>query len=165
MADDADSLTSFILVIALWAGAIVAMALVCSLVGRLLAQKHRQQLEARLRGLTCLQLSTFGHDSGRGLVTSSDLVTGSAVFAVDYLQQLIATVRFLIGGRIPAYEHLIRRARDEALMRLREAAHKQGAGSVVNVRFETSRVSLWTNPSCIEILAFGTAIVFRETPS
>tara|TARA_B100000683_G_scaffold104148_1_gene102805 strand:- start:118 stop:615 length:498 start_codon:yes stop_codon:yes gene_type:complete len=165
MAEDTDSLTNFVSLFALWSGAVVVMACVCSGIGRLLAKKHRQQLEARLRGLSCLELSTLGSVSGSGTVRSSDLVTGSAVFAADYLQQLIATVRFLIGGRIPAYEHLIRTARQEALVRLREIADKRGASIVVNVRFETSRVSLWTNPGCIEILAFGTAVVFNETTS
>ena len=165
MAGDTDSLTSFLPLFALWAGAVVGMACVCSSIGRLLAKKHRQQLEARLRGLGSLELSTLGHVSGNGTVRSSDLVTGSAVFAADYLQQLIATVRFLIGGRIPAYEHLIQTAREEALVRLREMADERGAGMVLNVRFETSRVSLWTNPGCIEILAFGTAVVFNETTS
>ena len=66
---------------------------------------------------------------------------------------------------LASYEHLIQTAREEALVRLREMADERGAGMVLNVRFETSRVSLWTNPGCIEILAFGTAVVFNETTS
>ena len=163
MVDVTGGIEGFVASLLFWLGTVVATALFCSLVGRFLASRHRRFLQVRLAELTSVTATTHQKPRFKSPVHSAELVTGSAVFAVDYLQQLLALIRLLVGGRIPAYERLIRTTRDEALVRLRERAQARGAEMVINVRFETSRVSLWTNPGCIEILAFGTAVAFSES--
>jgi len=145
----------------LWLGSVAGLAIVCSLIGRLLERRHVGQLRARSADVERIETTNLSFRAASESVHSSQLIIGSAVFTVDYLQKLIALVLMLFGGRIRAYERLLRRARSEAFIRLREEATACGADCVINVRFETSTVSLLSNPGCIEILSYGTALVLK----
>lgn len=89
------------------------------------------------------------------------MVTGSVVVSVDYFKTVVAALRNLVGGNISAYESLIDRARREALLRMQSQAQTMGGAMVVNVKFETSRVSGNADKSIgsVEVLAYGTALI------
>ena len=102
-------------------------------------------------------------------VTGSGLVTGSVVISVDYFKRFLAGLRMLFGGRVKSYESILDRARREALLRLKEAAHAEGYAAVVNVRIETSRMASAARNgqgvAGLEILAFGTGVVLAQPPA
>ncbi|MFK7733426.1 MAG: YbjQ family protein, partial [Pseudomonadales bacterium] len=89
------------------------------------------------------------------------LVTGSVVVSVDYFKTVVAALRNLVGGNISAYESLIDRARREALLRMQAQADAMGSAMIINVKFETSRVSGNADKSIgsVEVLAYGTALL------
>jgi uncharacterized protein YbjQ (UPF0145 family) len=93
------------------------------------------------------------------------LVTGNVVISVDYFKVVIAGLRKLIGGRISSYESLFDRARREAILRLQAHAQELGSNSVINMKFETSRISgnAGQGIGSIEVLAYGTALVATES--
>ncbi len=146
----------------IWLASIIAFAVICSFIGRILEARHLAALKERGKALEKIETMNLETLFSKREVASSHLVMGSAVFSVDYLQKAIAFLLIILGGRIRAYERLLKRARDEAFVRLQEQAASRGADCVINVRFETSTVSLRTNPGCIEILSYGTALVFRS---
>ena len=89
------------------------------------------------------------------------LVAGNVVISVDYFKRFIAGLRNLLGGRITSYESLLDRARREALLRMKEEAHKLGAEMVFNIKLETSGIHQGGRNSIgsVEVLAYGTALI------
>ncbi|MCR9106456.1 MAG: YbjQ family protein [Gammaproteobacteria bacterium] len=92
------------------------------------------------------------------------LVCGNVVVSVDYFKTVAAALRGLIGGNLTAYESLLDRARREAILRLQSAAAELGAEVVINLKFETSRVSgtAGRGLGSVEVLAYGTALTPRR---
>ncbi len=89
------------------------------------------------------------------------LVCGNVVISVDYFKTVVAGLRNLVGGNINAYETLLDRARREAILRMQQQALECGARAVINMKFETSRISGQAGKAIgsIEVLAYGTAMV------
>lgn len=94
---------------------------------------------------------------------TTQLVRGSVVISADYFKRFIATLRMLIGGRLNTYESLMDRARREAILRMREQAKELGATQIFNVKLETMAIGgrRPNGVACLEVLAYGTAIVPR----
>ncbi|MEZ5581949.1 MAG: heavy metal-binding domain-containing protein [Candidatus Competibacteraceae bacterium] len=68
------------------------------------------------------------------------LVAGNVVISVDYFKRFITALRNLIGGRVTSYESLLDRGRREAILRMKESAHRKGAEAVFNVKLENGVV-------------------------
>lgn len=90
-----------------------------------------------------------------------ELVGGNVVISIDYFKRIAAGLRGLIGGRVSAYETLVERARREAILRMKEIAHKKGASMIINVRLETASISKGKKQQVgsVEVYAYGTAII------
>ena len=90
-----------------------------------------------------------------------ELVGGNVVISIDYFKRIAAGLRGLIGGRVSAYETLVERARREAILRMKESAHKKGASMIINVRLETASISKGKKQliGSVEVYAYGTAII------
>ncbi len=69
----------------------------------------------------------------------------------------LASVKSVFGGKIGAYASELKKAKDEALMLLKEEAAKMGANAVVGVDFETSDLL----GDLIMVSAHGTAVVIE----
>lgn len=96
--------------------------------------------------------------------SATQLVSGSVVISADYFKRFVAGLRMLIGGRLNTYESLLDRARREAILRMREEARTLGATQIFNVKLETMSIG-GRSPnsiSCLEVLAYGTAIIPRS---
>lgn len=129
--------------------------------GRRAERKHYDSIRARedaLRHVLVLNERLpppgFAH-------CDATLVCGNVVVSVDYFKTVVAGLRNLVGGHISAYESLLDRARREAILRMQERAEALGAQAVINMKFETSRVSGNAGQAIgsVEVLAYGTALV------
>ena len=89
------------------------------------------------------------------------LVMGSVVISSDYFKTFLASIRGFFGGRLTPYESLLDRARREAIIRMKEAAHRNGFNAIFNVRFETANlkgnIPQKGQLMCAEFIAYGTA--------
>ena len=124
-------------------------------------KKHYVSILEREKSL--LQLPTVTGRKGyeEGNVAGAEMVLGNAVISVDYFKRILASLRNIFGGTIRSYETLIDRARREAILRMKESA-PEGTEIIVNVRVETSTIgknSHKKSVSCVEALAYGTALV------
>ena len=92
------------------------------------------------------------------------LVYGNVVISIDYFKQVVAALRNLVGGRVTSFESLLDRARREAILRMKEKAHGEGAGSIFNVKIETSSISRGQKGQIgsVEVLAYGTAVISTD---
>ena len=90
----------------------------------------------------------------------SALVSGSVVISEDFFKGTLASLYSFFGGRLRSYESLLDRARREAVLRMKLQAKEQGAGMIINVKFQTFAIG-GRNPNSItgvEMLAYGTAL-------
>ena len=95
-------------------------------------------------------------------IESAELVVGSAVISVDFFKQFVATLRKIFGGTVHSYETLLDRARREAILRMKEMAGD--AVVIVNLRIEAASIGKKArkgNVSCVEAVAYGTALRLR----
>ena len=93
------------------------------------------------------------------MITSAELVYGSAVISIDYFKRFTASLRNIFGGTVKSYESLVDRARREALLRMKEMAGNSQI--IINVRIETSTIGRNANKKgvgCLEAIAYGTAL-------
>lgn len=132
--------------------------------GSWVERKHYTSIENREAETLAMPIVTGrnGYDSEQ--VKVGTLVQGSAVISVDYFKRILASLRNIFGGTIRSYETLIDRARREAILRMKESA-PEGTEIIVNVRVETSTVgknSHKKSVSCVEALAYGTAMVISK---
>ena len=65
----------------------------------------------------------------------------------------------IFGGEITTYTELLNEAREEALLRLRDAAVAEGASGVVAVRISTTSLP----GGASELLAYGTAVELQKS--
>jgi len=134
--------------------------------GSMIERKHFRDIRKREdenHGFPVVSFDTMPDDWN---VSDSTMVSGNIVVSLDYFKRVIAGLRGLVGGRIKTYEPLLERARREALLRMTEAARKQGYDAIFNVRLETSRLANARGDgkgiAGVEMLAFGTAVKFAS---
>lgn len=135
--------------------------------GKLAEGRHYRSILAREEMLLRIPATSCKKPMGNTLpVGHAELVYGHVVISVDYFKQLLASLRNFFGGTIQSYETLLDRARREAVLRLKESCPT--ANEILNLRIETSSISKGNSGDrvgSVEVLAYGTAIYYREVSS
>lgn len=96
--------------------------------------------------------------TGKEIEEVLGLVRGNTIRARHVGNDIMASLRNIVGGEVKEYTKMISETREEALKRMVEEARKLGADAVINVRFTTSQVM----NGAAEILAYGTAVKLKE---
>ena len=78
-------------------------------------------------------LTTTPTIEGRGITAYHGVVTGEAIIGANFLKDMFAAIRDIVGGRAGAYEKTLRSARETAFAELSEAAQALGANAVVGI--------------------------------
>jgi uncharacterized protein YbjQ (UPF0145 family) len=143
---------------------IFALLLLVGLVfGRAAEARHFRELARREGELAGVLVFNERFPPKNRPFREATLVVGSVVVAEDYFKRAAAALRGLVGGRVTAYESLMDRGRREAILRMKEAAHRRGARFVFNVRLETASLSEANARGrpmfSAEFIAYGTALV------
>ncbi|MFV8819425.1 YbjQ family protein [Haliea sp. E17] len=142
-------------------GIFFALLLAGYLFGRRAESRHYREIREREDQLRHLLVLAERFPPEGMLRHQSQLVNGSVVISVDYFKTVVAGLRNLVGGNVSAYETLLDRARREAILRMQEQADSLGAQAVINMKFETARVSgnAAQGLGSVEVLAYGTALI------
>lgn len=134
--------------------------------GTWVEKRHYASIVRRESQLLGLPVVTGSEVFANRAIEGARLVTGSVVISIDYFKRLLAILRNIFGGPVKSYESLIDRARREAILRMKEAAHTQGADIVVNLRLETAAIGRSANQKrqigSVEAIAYGTALRYRK---
>ncbi len=85
------------------------------------------------------------------------IVTGEVIVGANLFRDLFASVRDIVGGRSGAYEDVMARARQEALLEMQAEAAKLGANAVIGVDLDYE--VLGANGSMLMVSCSGTAVV------
>lgn len=92
---------------------------------------------------------------GKRIVKTLGLVQGNTVRARHIGDDVIATLKTVVGGEIEEYVKMLAQSREESLGRMQEDAERLGANAVVGLRFTTSSIMR----GAAELFAYGTAVV------
>lgn len=132
--------------------------------GVITEKKHFRSIQERESALLRLPAVTLKRVEDGANIAQSRLAVGSVVVSVDYFKRFLAGLRNLFGGEVRSYSPLLDRARREAILRMKEQAPE--ADMIINVRLETSSISgdsrAQQRLACVEVLAYGTAIILRR---
>lgn len=78
-------------------------------------------------------LTTTPSVEGHPITAYHGVVTGEAIIGANFLKDMFAAIRDIVGGRAGAYEKTLRSARETAFAELSEAAQALGANAVVGI--------------------------------
>ena len=101
-------------------------------------------------------ITTTDFVPGKDIAQVLGVARGSSVRARHIGNDIMATLKNIVGGEIEEYTKLQADSREQALERLKEDAEKLNADAVINIRMTTSMVS----QGAAEILYYATAVKF-----
>jgi len=139
---------------------IFLLLIVTYFIGTYLEKKHYASLIEREKKLNNLPAISLKKPPSEGDF-QQQLVLGSVTISVDYFKRFLAGLHNIFGGRLTSYESLLDRARREALLRMKEAALKQNATLILNIKYETASIYKGRGNAIgsVEVLAYGTALI------
>jgi uncharacterized protein YbjQ (UPF0145 family) len=105
-----------------------------------------------------MTLSPASSVAGHRVTRSLGLVYGNTIRARHVGRDILAALKYVVGGEIEEYTKLMAEAREQALDRMVAHAATRGANAVLNVRFSTSYIM----GSASEILSYGEAVVLEQ---
>lgn len=82
------------------------------------------------------------------------LVQGSATRAKHIGNDIVASLKGIVGGEVHEYTALLEETRAQALERAKVAATELGADAIIGMRITTSSIAAGVS----EILVYGTAV-------
>ena len=111
-------------------------------IGKVTERLHFASL-ARREGMLGPMLVTDVRPYAPGVMASPhpQMVVVEVVIAADYFKTFVAALKKIIGGELRTYENIARRARSEALLRLKETAQRAGYNALCNLRVDTADVA------------------------
>ncbi len=99
-------------------------------------------------------LTTQDTFEDKTIVQTMGLVRGNTIRARHLGNDIVASLRNLVGGEVSEYTKLLAEAREQAIDRMIAEAKRMGADGIVCLRFTTSPVM----QGAAELLAYGTAV-------
>lgn len=94
---------------------------------------------------------------GQPIKEYKGLVTGETIIGANFVKDIFASIRDVVGGRSSSYESVLREAKDTAIQEMQERAQKMGANAVVAVDLDYETIG--SNGSMLMVTASGTAVV------
>lgn len=99
-------------------------------------------------------VSTMNDLPGYRIVSVQGEVFGLIVRARNVFSNIGAGLRTIAGGEARGYTKLLSESREQAIERLRAAAHEGGANAVLAMRFDCNEIG----DVMSEVAAYGTAV-------
>ena len=129
--------------------------------GRRVEKKHYESLVLREEELKHIVILSERDVASVPISSSEEIFISEGVaIALDAFKKFFAGIINIIWGRVRSYESLVDRARREAVLRVKEKAHKKGYNTLINLRLETSSISKNAKKTvgAVEVLAYATAL-------
>ena len=104
-------------------------------------------------------LTTTPTIEGRTIVEYKGVVFGEVIAGVDFLRDIAASIRNIVGGRSGSYEEEPINAREQAMDEMRQRAQSMGADAVVGIDIDYE--VLGSNNGMLMVTASGTAVRLR----
>ena len=102
-------------------------------------------------------LSTTPSIEGRTIREYKGVVTGETIIGANFVKDLFAGIRDIVGGRSGSYEQVLREAKDTSMNEMMERARAMGANAIVGIDIDYETIG--GNNSMIMVATSGTAVV------
>ena len=102
-------------------------------------------------------LTTTPTIEGQPIREYKGIVTGETIIGANFMKDLFAGIRDIIGGRAGSYEKVLREAKDTALAEMEQRAASMGANAVVGIDIDYETVG--QSGSMLMVAVSGTAVV------
>jgi uncharacterized protein YbjQ (UPF0145 family) len=101
-------------------------------------------------------LTTTPAIEGRTITEYKGVVFGEVISGVNFLRDLAASIRNIVGGRSASYEEELITARTQAMQEMSDRASRLGADAVVGIDIDYE--VLGENGGMLMVTASGTAV-------
>ncbi len=102
-------------------------------------------------------LTTTPNIEGQTIKEYKGLVTGETIMGANFVKDIFAGIRDIVGGRSSSYEKVLRKAKDAALDEMVKQAEEMGANAVVGIDIDYETVG--ETGSMLMVSTSGTAVV------
>ncbi len=102
-------------------------------------------------------LSTTPQIEGHTIREYKGVVTGETIIGANFVKDLFAGIRDIVGGRSGSYEKVLREAKDTSMNEMMERANALGANAVVGIDIDYETIG--GNGSMLMVAVSGTAVV------
>ncbi len=103
-------------------------------------------------------ITTQDQFSDYDIAETVGLVRGNTIRARHIGNDILASLRSIVGGEITEYTKMLAESREQAIDRMQQEAKELGADAIVCVRFTTSPVM----QGAAELLVYGTAVKLKK---
>ena len=111
-------------------------------IGKVTERRHFASLARREAQLGPMLVSNVRPYAPGALASPPpQMVVVEVVISADYFKTFVAGLKKIIGGELRTYENIARRARAEAMLRLKETAQSAGYNAMCNVRVDAADVA------------------------
>ena len=94
---------------------------------------------------------------GHRIVTYHGVVCGEVVSGINFVKDMFAGIRDIVGGRSNSYENEVTKSRDNALKELERRAERMGANAVVGIDIDYEILG----KSMLMVSISGTAVTIQ----
>ncbi len=101
-------------------------------------------------------VTTTHNIEGKQIKHYIGLVNGEAIIGANFVKDIFAGIRDVVGGRSGAYEQSLREAKSIAIKEMMEQATRLGANAIVGVDLDFQTIG--SNGSMLMVSANGTAV-------
>ena len=102
-------------------------------------------------------ITTAPQIEGHPVKEYKGVVTGETIIGANFVKDLFASIRDVIGGRSGSYEKVLREAKETSLQEMAKRAQELGANAIVGVDIDYETVG--ANSSMLMVATSGTAVV------
>lgn len=104
-------------------------------------------------------LTTTPRIEGYKVVAYHGLVAGEAINGINFVKDIGAGIRNLIGGRSAGYEDELIKSRNDALQEIEERAAELGANAVIGIQVDVEGIGAG---DMLLTSAIGTAVTIEQ---
>ena len=102
-------------------------------------------------------LTTTPQVEGYTIREYKGVVTGETIIGANFLKDIFAGIRDIVGGRSASYEKVLRQAKDTSMQEMMERAHAMGANAIVGIDIDYETIG--ESNSMLMVATSGTAVV------
>lgn len=102
-------------------------------------------------------LSTTPQIEGYPIREYKGIVNGETIIGANFMKDIMAGIRDIVGGRSSSYEKVLRQAKDTALAEMVQGAMSMGANAIVGIDFDYETIG--KDSSMLMVAVSGTAVV------
>ena len=102
-------------------------------------------------------LSTTPQIEGRPVREDKGVVTGETIIGANFVKDIFAGIRDIVGGRAGSYEKVLIEAKDTSMQEMMQRAEALGANAIIGIDIDYETIG--ANGSMLMVATSGTAVV------